>query len=190
MSLESERRSEKEVETEPDRHGAIEILAPSIEKNVSPIGEQLEKPKSGDFAKGTSPADIWLERNSPRSRLTRRMGRSELRATQMKSSRQYRMAQASTESFDSISTNDSDPKSLRNRPSWQDIKHHSSSTPLRERSGNILSTPPPSIHNKSSDLKSNKPEPHSHATIIKLDEAVPLEGLDIQATQPTTPLIA
>jgi Cut12 conserved domain len=150
--------------------------------------------------KNTSTREIRLDGETPRSRqLTRRMGRSELRATQPNPSRRTQMAQKSTSSFDSIISDEQDPLHTL-KPLSQPT--NPSVTPLGERNLNIVSTPPSrKLKGLSATTKPptdpinepNKFDPLgkiSHATIMKLAETVPLEGLDMQASQPTTPQVS
>lgn len=162
--------------------------------------QQLTFSALKDFNEMSPPRDIWLDGEAQRSRpLTRRTGRSELRASQTKSSRQNRMAQKSTSSFDSINSYKADHIGLFQQPSQH---KNTFAAPLSEKSPNIVSTPPSrrvkglATSTKPTTDPTNDPNRFdalgsiSHATILQLADTVPLEGLDVQASQPTTPQLA
>jgi regulator of replication initiation timing len=155
--------------------------------------------------------DLWLDiygKGKPRSRLSRQSARSELRDSETRSSRRRREAQKSMESLEEFRHDKDHCVRLYPEPAIEQLPLPTA-IPLGERSPNIVSTPSPSPkrRHKASPAKSNamsRPLPFpasspapakpnsasggiSHANIIHITDTVPLDGLDLQAEQPTTP---
>lgn len=140
-------------------------------------------------------ADIWLddEEKIQSKKLSRREGRLDLHSS--KPPQRPKMSTKSVDSFEEFmdSQQRSTPKAI----------NVEISAPLGERNPNIASTPSPrklktvtskpstnsSLRQSASAKTLGLPRKVSHATIIRVDDVAPLEGLDIQMSQPTTPVL-